>query len=600
MKRSASFLRRMTGAVLAAILVCALSPAAPAAETDTGAKNWTRTEKNGYVTVRLNVPDYEKLTWSQTQELAVRYSDDKTPVPLCSNFYRGWFYVTVPAENATRPLEVYQGTPKEFADCVTVWQGHSYIDVPVGTDELYLRGILRGDASGNLNRNDALSRAEAFAFITRLLSLGAPGQTDSVYHDVKPGDWYYDTACAAQAAGIAAADTNFNPNRAVTRGEFTVMLARAFRTLGWLPESPDAELPYADGAAIPAWAADAYRDLSVRRIDVSTIRYTGEEYDANGDLPAEYLAEAGKPITRDEVIEFLYSVLRFLPCYPTDEAIEWGFDTEMPVIDGSTSTYPYTVALYSSLFCNPEGHPDRPAKHSKSFYSYDRLISGEADLLIISTKPTQATLDKAKAQGVTLELVPIAYDAMVFFTNSANPTDNLTMKQIEEIYVNDPYNNWSALGGPNAVLVPYCRNMDSGSQAQMEEFFLQGREIHPDIRRETTSVTMASVLTDVEEAYRKEPLTYALGYSIYYYYQTASQILLSGDTLKLLKVNGVYPDDRTIADGTYPLSGYNYAVVRADEPSGSPAREMIRFLLSPQGQECVQNAGFGPLTKTAE
>ena len=91
-----------------------------------------------------------------------------------------------------------------------------------------------------------------------------------------------------------------------------------------------------------------------------------------------------------------------------------------------------------------------------------------------------------------------------------------------------------------------------------------------------------------------------MGYSIYYYYQTASQILLSGDTLKLLKVNGVYPDDRTIADGTYPLSGYNYAVVRADEPSGSPAREMIRFLLSPQGQECVQNAGFGPLTKTAE
>ena len=65
--------------------------------------------------------------------------------------------------------------------------------------------------------------------------------------------------------------------------------------------------------------------------------------------------------------------------------------------------------------------------------------------------------------------------------------------------------------------------------------------------------------------------------------------------MKLRPINGVYPSDETIADGSYPLAGYNYAVVRADEPEDSPARRMIDFLLSNDGQRCVQNAGFGPL-----
>ena len=373
--------------------------------------------------------------------------------------------------------------------------------------------------------------------------------------------------------------------------ESTVFTPASF--LGWLP-STTFEARFDDWDEIPAWAQDDYRDLDAYSIAVTTMEY-GDTPDENGDIETTMLAEPNKPLLRSEMIEFLYHGLLFLPCYPTETAIAWGFHTDMPVIDGSTSTYPYTTTLFGTLFFNYTGHPAFPESHSKSYYSYDRLISGEANLLIISTKPTEDTLAKAKAAGVELELTPIAYDAMVFFTNSENPIDGLTMDQIRTIYVDNPYTNWQALGGPDAAFIPYCRNMDSGSQAQMEEFFLKGDEIHPDIRRETTSVSMASVLTDVANAYQEDPPAYALGYSIYYYYQAASQILLGQDDLKLLPINGVYPSDETIADGTYPLAGYNYAVVRTDEPEDSPARRMIDFLLSNDGQRCVQNAGFGPL-----
>ena len=59
---------------------------------------------------------------------------------------------------------------------------------------------------------------------------------------------------------------------------------------------------------------------------------------------------------------------------------------------------------------------------------------------------------------------------------------------------------------------------------------------------------------------------------------------------------GVVPSDATIADGSYPLAGYNYAVVRADEPKDSLARRMVEFMTGDVGQNCVGNAGFGPLS----
>ena len=448
---------------------------------------------------------------------------------------------------------------------------------------------------GCLNPDQAISRAEAFAILCRLLSLKPDG--DPGFADVSPGDWYYETASAAKAAGLTVETEYFAPLRPVTRGEFTLMLCRAMKTVGWLGETEgDREaLNVVDADAVPDWNLDAYTAFGQWNLGMFTYQDTGE-FDEFGGPVQEALAQQEVDAKRGEIIEFIYDVLRFLPVYPTQTAIEWGFDKEMPAIDGSTSTLPYTNVVYGALFINSNKHPSHPGKHSKSYYSYERLISGEADILFISTKPTEDTLAKAAAAGVELELIPIAHDAMVFFTNSENSMENLTMEQIRSIYVDNAYDNWSELGGPDAGLIPYCRNPDSGSQAQMEEFFLKGDEIHPDIRRETTAISMASVLTDVWEARTDDPLAYALGYSIYYYYQSASYLLLpSMDTLKLLSVNGIYPTDETIADGSYPLAGYNYAVVRADEPENSLTRRMVEFMLSEAGQQCVVNAGFGAL-----
>ena len=44
------------------------------------------------------------------------------------------------------------------------------------------------------------------------------------------------------------------------------------------------------------------------------------------------------------------------------------------------------MAVYGALFSNSTRHPQFPASHSKSHESYERLISGEADVLFAATK----------------------------------------------------------------------------------------------------------------------------------------------------------------------------------------------------------------------
>lgn len=592
-------MKRLLALTLCLALLC---PAALAAE---GEEQWRRTEPGGhYVTIRLGYTREEDMDWRDTLRMTVRYADTKEPVPLSSDLAWGdELYATVPADEADRPLEAFLGEDHQFSDCVEVWQGNSYYYPPGGTEALYLRGVVKGDGAGNLNPDQTITRAEAFALVCRLLSLESAG--DPGYEDVSPDDWYYDAASAAKAAGLAAADTRFNPRRTVTRGEFTVLLAQAMEYVGWvtIPEDGDrSQLTLADVDQIPDWALGAYLAFEDEySMGIYTIQGTGETDELYGEEKTERLAQWDLGATRGEVITFMDNVRQWMPWYPKQAAIDLGFDREMPVVDGSTSTYPYTTALYGALFTNYERHSQFPESHSKSHESYERLISGEVDALFAATLPSEDLKDLAKQSGVELTCVPIAYDAMVFFTNKENSITGLTRQQIQDIYVWGKYDNWSQVGGPDAGLLPYRRNVDSGSHALMEQYFLEGGKLSlsPDVHNVLTSYAMSSALTDVAEAMTTDPLAYAMGYSVYYYYVNSYWLLLdsSGGDLKLLAVDGVVPSEATIADGSYPLAGYNYLVFRSDEPENSPARRLAAFLLTEEGQTLVTNAGFGALSQ---
>ena len=573
------------------VIICLLGigPLAWAADGDVNMKQ-------GFVTRSWAYPAGEDLDGNQRQALQACYADDKTPIPLC-DYYDGYMFAIVPTPNAQRPVEVYAGEAVAFTDETDGASGF------VNLRRLSRSGLIRGDSQGQGRPHATISRAEAVALLVRLLGLDSisgygeatsqTAETALIYHDVDAADWYAPVITAAASYGLISPDSHFYPQRQVSREEFITMTGRALAAAGLLDmEKPAASpLQARDAEQISAWAMNAYTSLGHNNLlSLQNIYFPSID-------ETVIMARPQQAATRDECAGLLRNILDEL-VFPSRLAVKYGFDEQMPIIDGSTSTYPFSEAVYSHLFSAGYNHQGKPAAHSKSHVSYQRLIAGEVDMLFAAVYPAEDILALATEKGVELELIPIAYDAMVFFTNADNDIDGLTSAQITDIYVDDAYANWKEVGGPDAALIPYCRNRDSGSQAQMERHFLtDGREINVKIRQETTSMTMSNVLTDVMSAHSDDPAAHGLGYSIYYYYHNMDMFYDTLTQLKLLAVDGVAPTDASIADGSYPLSNNTYIVLRADEPRNSPARRMVQFMLSEAGQECVKNAGYGPLSE---
>lgn len=266
---------------------------------------WNRMEPGGrYITLRLDYPQGEDSLWQDSRYYYARYADTKEPIPLTSPYLDGALYVTVPTGQEERPMEVLQGDPVKFLDCYTTWMENgtlkkAYANAPLGADVLNLRGLFLGDEKGNLRPEQVLTRAEAFTVLLRLLGADLSAGDDTAgFRDVSPDDWFFPTAMAARRLGLTNEPDLFRPTDAVSRGEFTVMLHRAMKAIGWLEkEFDDVELTFRDAADLPDWAREAYEGLAPYRVQIRT--------QVDSDIMGEYGPEQDFYATKADLLATL-------------------------------------------------------------------------------------------------------------------------------------------------------------------------------------------------------------------------------------------------------------------------------------------------------
>lgn len=80
-----------------------------------------------------------------------------------------------------------------------------------------------------------------------------------------------------------------------------------------------------------------------------------------------------------------------------------------------------------------------------------------------------------------------------------------------------------------------------------------------------------------------------ISYSIFFYEQHMAPEKERG---WLLAVDGVQPDEASIRSRAYPYTTDVYAVVRADLPEDSLARQLLDWLSSSGGQALIQDCGY--------
>jgi phosphate transport system substrate-binding protein len=253
-------------------------------------------------------------------------------------------------------------------------------------------------------------------------------------------------------------------------------------------------------------------------------------------------------------------------------------------MDGSTSTIPLGQAVACVLLGEQRNDVVDLALFNKTTQSFRNLKDGLCDILIVA-EPNAEVYEEMKTAGFEYEKTPIATDALVFVVNASNPVNNLTTAQVQNIYTGG-ITNWSQVGGDDIEIEAFQRNADAGSQALMEKLVMKGLEMMAPPEGYTVG-DMEGLISAVKNF---DGSAQAIGYTVYYY----AEDMKMAEGLKILSIDGVAPNDETIASGAYPFLNPYYTVIAADESEDSPARILYNWLLSPEGQALIKSQGYVP------
>ena len=269
---------------------------------------------------------------------------------------------------------------------------------------------------------------------------------------------------------------------------------------------------------------------------------------------------------------------------------------DMPVMDGAEATYPLYAAVAKTLYKNIDSIEMDYKKYGNGSYEngkivtfyntavgFERLVEGEVDLFF-GAKPSASQQEYAKEAGVELVYTPIGKEAFVFFVEEDNPVDSLTADQIKSIYHGD-ITNWKKLGGKNEEIIAFQRPERSGSQSMMVYFMGD-----VSLKEPLTHEMEASMMGIVENVVEYQNEAGAIGYSFRYFLEGLNEV----ENVKILEVDGVYPSNETIQNGTYPLVATLYCITVKDN-NNPYVQKVIDFLLSEDGQSLVEMTGYSPL-----
>ena len=176
--------------------------------------------------------------------------------------------------------------------------------------------------------------------------------------------------------------------------------------------------------------------------------------------------------------------------------------------------------------------------------------------------------------------IPIAWDALVVIVNKDNPVENISLQQLQQLYLGK-VTNWKQLGGHDAPIELYIRRGKlSGVGRTLRELVFH--DFNQDFKA-----------TYVEKS--SGPLEKGVVKNINGIGVTGISSAKRRD-VKILKLNGKAPSYENIKTGHYVLYRPLYLVTKVGKRDNK-GRDFIRFALSRDGQEIIRGQGTVPYSE---
>lgn len=204
-------------------------------------------------------------------------------------------------------------------------------------------------------------------------------------------------------------------------------------------------------------------------------------------------------------------------------------------------------------------------------YGFQALENGQADIAMasrnIQSDELKIIIDKFNSIGVSHL---IAKDAIVIYVNSNNPIEDLSIEDLNKIYL-CKINNWKDFGWKDQEILAYRRMSTSGTYHYFKSHILNGEDYCKNIIAIQNHETLISLIEQNENS---------IGFGG----------LGNHSDAKPIKVNNIYPLTENIKKDKYPLTRY-LQLFTISEPKGY-VRDFINWIMSSEGQNIIKNFGY--------
>jgi len=206
------------------------------------------------------------------------------------------------------------------------------------------------------------------------------------------------------------------------------------------------------------------------------------------------------------------------------------------------------------------------------------LINGTTDICNASRPMKQTEIEKLKARYNTLGVkIACAKDGITIFLNEANKIQELTIRQLSDIYQGKT-KNWKELGGNDAEIRVYGRENSSGTYVYFHDEVVKGDYAASVQTLPGTAAVVNAVKKDIN----------GIGYGGAAYAVGVKHAKVRKDS----NSPAILPTAENIGNGEYPITRFLYMYLR-NRPTGE-TKKYIDWILSQEGQMIVTEVGYFP------
>ncbi len=269
---------------------------------------------------------------------------------------------------------------------------------------------------------------------------------------------------------------------------------------------------------------------------------------------------------RITVISILLSIFTVVSAASAAPTLELeGSTTVGPIADAFKETF---ERMYPGL--------EVPVTPNGSGNGATALIEGRCDIAMMSRFMKPKEFENAIERGVYPVAHVIAMDGVCVVVHPSNPMQELTTKQIRDIYKGE-ITNWNQVGGADMKIVPISRDTASGTYETFHNLVMEKQKMAGHVEY---------VSTNPQAQARAKTTQGAIAY--------VGLAFLEG--VKAVNVDGVKPSRKAIASGEYPIARPLYLFTNGYPKLGSMAHKFCTFYLTEVGQQIIEKKNFIPLT----